>query len=246
MNDKHDWLLAWANRNRPEKSGALDIEAFLSSLEILVERRQASQKTREGEARRIDRRRYCVVLYTSSESSHPTARERFTLAHELGHVLLDRHFAWQPKNRRDYWAAESWCDAFAAQLLVPDEAVNAVPITTPEKGLSAVLLVSRKYSVSRQVAARRIADLVTCVAYVCVDVVMNSAGRRVGRVRWKADTGGRLSVERGQHLDDRHRLYSIVPPDAAAPFARRAVQLSVGQAVVRDSRADSLAAVFSM
>jgi hypothetical protein len=49
------------------------------------------------------------------------ARERFSVAHELGHWVLFNRFRVQPETeKRLYWEQEEVINAFAGQLLVPD------------------------------------------------------------------------------------------------------------------------------
>ncbi len=51
------------------------------------------------------------------------AAQAFTLAHELGHVLLNCSGIIAPYARRDTPRTEEWCDKFAAAFLMPQEAV---------------------------------------------------------------------------------------------------------------------------
>ncbi len=59
-------------------------------------------------------------LAPSDEASlHP--RERFSIAHEYGHILAFRELRVQPQtDRRTYWAHETCMNEFAQHLLVPD------------------------------------------------------------------------------------------------------------------------------
>jgi Zn-dependent peptidase ImmA (M78 family) len=45
--------------------------------------------------------------------------ERFLVAHELGHLILERGCAVTPLNNSEYWQHEELCDHFARMLLLP-------------------------------------------------------------------------------------------------------------------------------
>lgn len=62
----------------------------------------------------------CVTVYREDK---PAVRVRWTLAHELGHVLL-RHLEWYESTRLDHWSGrskvlEAEADVFATELLSP-------------------------------------------------------------------------------------------------------------------------------
>lgn len=67
-----------------------------------------------------------VILYAPSPTSR---RENFTLAHELGHWLLDRVqevFDWLARQREPERALETLCDLIAQRLLLPEDAIKSV------------------------------------------------------------------------------------------------------------------------
>lgn len=96
-----------------------------------------------------------LVIKLNAESSF--ARKRFTLAHEIGHLLLKTVPAFR-SNRRTDAALERTCDMIAAELLMPTaEAIDFVcglGSPSPEK----LRDIASKYAVSIQVAARRVHD----------------------------------------------------------------------------------------
>ncbi len=68
-------------------------------------------------------------LIKINQISHPY-RQRFTMAHELGHMVLGRVMEKSASGRNctpgrftDEREEERWCDCFAAYLLIPDSAV---------------------------------------------------------------------------------------------------------------------------
>jgi hypothetical protein len=81
-------------------------------------------------------------------------RQRFLTAHELGHSLFYDFGRGQPRRLvRDSAALETFCDAFAAALLMPPAVVSrATP--TP----AAILAAQKKFDVSLEVAVRAFAE----------------------------------------------------------------------------------------
>src|SRR5262245_41833523 len=67
-----------------------------------------------------------VVLRTESgiASETLTWRERFTVAHEVAHYLVETRLSYRPRSRREYWALEATCNALAARLLVPEHTID--------------------------------------------------------------------------------------------------------------------------
>jgi hypothetical protein len=94
-----------------------------------------------------------LVIKLNSESSF--VRKRFTLAHELGHLLLKTVPAFRSTCRTDA-ALERACDKIAAELLMPSEDaiafIRGLGQPSPEK----LKIISARYAVSSQTAAIRV------------------------------------------------------------------------------------------
>jgi hypothetical protein len=84
--------------------------------------------------------------YVVLNSSQPTHRQRFTLAHEIGHYLYE-------KERIVEIDEELWCDQFASYLLIPTERVRAFEANTNR--LSEWLAGPASFRVSREAFFRR-------------------------------------------------------------------------------------------
>lgn len=103
--------------------------------------------------------RYPVIALNAKD--HPYAR-MFSLFHELGHVLLGGGglCAWR---REDAQQTERWCNRFAAEILVPGEALQAL---VAERGLpksvtweaSEIGLLARGFAVSNSMMAIRLQE----------------------------------------------------------------------------------------
>jgi len=96
-----------------------------------------------------------LVIRLNSES--PYVRKRFTLAHEIAHLLLQTVPAFRSTQRTDA-ALERTCDLIAAELLMPTtetaDFVRGLGAPSPEK----LRVIASKYSVSTQAAAIRLRD----------------------------------------------------------------------------------------
>jgi len=94
-----------------------------------------------------------LVIKLNSESSF--VRKRFTLAHEIAHLLLDTVPAHRSTNRTDK-ALERACDTVAAELLMPSKEATdficGLGLPSPEK----LQAIASRYNVSLQTAALRV------------------------------------------------------------------------------------------
>jgi hypothetical protein len=94
-----------------------------------------------------------LVIKLNSENSY--VRKRFTLAHEIGHLLLNSVPALKSSNRTDE-SLERACDLIAAELLMPmDEIVPFVEKLggpSPEK----LKIIASRFAVSLRAAAIRV------------------------------------------------------------------------------------------
>jgi len=144
----------------------------------------------------------CIALNTNSTFSPD--RQRFTLAHELGHAILHRHEFPEMK------VAEDEANAFASEFLLPSAEIRkelAVPLTfTNLKHLKV------KWRVSMSALVRRARDVesTTVTAYRRTCVFLSSCGYR----KHEPDFGLKHEnptlidklmcrlLERGEDLDD--------------------------------------------
>ncbi len=115
----------------------------------------------------IDARVKPIIIINSSRTVAPapnnsfTSWERFLIAHELGHLVLQQHGAKNPSGPSEYWKLEQICDAFARRLLIPDEFVTRI---SEEAGKSAIerlratFLVAKQCTVPWSAAALRLTE----------------------------------------------------------------------------------------
>jgi hypothetical protein len=91
--------------------------------------------------------------------SRPITFCRFLVAHEIGHIVLERLGVNFPVSRKEYWAHEDLCDDFARHLLIPDRYLHLIS-NSPESAEIAVGNMSRlaiNCSVNPAVSAFRLA-----------------------------------------------------------------------------------------
>lgn len=136
-------------------------------------------------------------------------RARFTAAHEIGHHLLDLYGLGRPVDRREYWAMERLCNAFAGHLLVPDVAVEwtrEVVEQGPGPLLRRSRLLAERALVSRAAVSHRLGPELGNVAFC--EITFDSAPSTgvTGIVRWIVEhfpwlgRGPRAKLEAGHFL----------------------------------------------
>lgn len=99
-------------------------------------------------------------------ASNPPTRQRFTLAHELGHLLIPWHTGsiidhvdpTQAHATDNYWEFESEANAFAGELLVPSQWVTQL-LTETDNIAKLHTRIARESEVSLHAAAIRLSQL---------------------------------------------------------------------------------------
>ncbi len=122
-----------------------------------------------------DGSRWAIVI----NSQHPSVRQRFTIAHELGHLLLHRYMTPHADGRfqvrfRDELSGtgtvreEIEANQFAAELLMPESLLikhlstigfDYADVASDAQTLRKLNLLARKYQVSVQALSFRVANL---------------------------------------------------------------------------------------
>jgi Zn-dependent peptidase ImmA (M78 family) len=166
---RHRWSSAAARRLCMRAGGAPDVPTAVvrlgeellrgiscppTDLEQIARRLAVSQITSRdiggsGELHKIDDK---FMIVTAEEL--PAARRRFTIAHELGHILTESIGAHAPDAGREL---ERLCDLIATELLMPtDRFREHLPETLT---LSDIWRMSREFGVSFLAAAYRCVEL---------------------------------------------------------------------------------------
>lgn len=154
------------------------------------------------------------------------ARQRFTIAHELGHYLVAARIGYRPGSVREYWSLEAECQAFAAALLSPPDAVAAVLRPPPECAsqiAAAIDHLASSTGLALEAAARRIVEALEGPHLVAALEGPGGwpDGKGPARVAWAHATGSWPVVRRGERIRRGHLL---------ADLALTAKTLGVGDA----------------
>jgi Zn-dependent peptidase ImmA (M78 family) len=132
------------------------------------------------------------------------------LAHELGHILLCERYGWNPLTGSEYYKCEDCCDRFAAHLLVPEAAMEAMTFSTAKDAFTAVSQLSQIYSVSLEVASRRIVERIKHVGFFQAQEKTNSKQQPVLALDWGASSIAHLRLTPGLYLNEAHPLGGVV------------------------------------
>jgi IrrE N-terminal-like domain len=164
-----DYLRMDAARLRAARIAPVDVEVLARALGLRV-RFEATSVRRAPEATLVPGVTNAeIVLFRNSDPGRAERlRERFTLAHEIGHYCVLRRFNVRPRTRSEYWRLEQACDDFAGRLLVDDDDIDRVAgdLSTPKKVMSAIRGLGDACEVSFPVAAHRLVDRIPSIS-VC-------------------------------------------------------------------------------
>lgn len=108
-----------------------------------------------------------VILFAPSPGSR---RRNFTLAHELGHYLVDRSegiYDWLAQGDDPARLLETVCDRVAQELLLPDDIIES-SVPSPPLRAQHVLRVFEASHASRQVCAIGLAKRIPCLGAIAL------------------------------------------------------------------------------
>jgi hypothetical protein len=152
----------------------------------------------------------CLDSFSSIQSVR--RRQRFTLAHEIGHCIYKSHTDIElqkdlqnpsnPHSRTYAKQRENQANLFAAHLLIPGEAFKKLVKSVSLRNMGILIQkVSESFDVSIQVAAQQVARL---VSFPCITIVFRADGTLLRQPTYSpdfSDTG--LSYSRNQNLPQR-------------------------------------------
>lgn len=135
-----------------------------------------------------------VILYAPTPLSR---RENFTIAHELGHHLLDANddddfWDWLGDHPNPGHFKEETCDAIASRLLLPRDRLSTMLIGRRPGGTD-ILKLYRNFQASREACAIAIAERIGCDGFVLLakaDASKVTFASRLGEFRpspWRDD-----------------------------------------------------------
>ena len=98
---------------------------------------------------RTEEDEYSVIGYNEK---HPWCRRRFTIGHEIGHLLMGH--TCEGRDVTDASHNEREADIFASELLLPSELIKKDFRSTPD-----LQLLAKKYIMSKEAVTRKLMDL---------------------------------------------------------------------------------------
>jgi hypothetical protein len=185
----------------------LSLEALLNELDIgLCFTVEAGKHGSLG----FQRGRWVVRVNRESQQDVLSARERFTVAHELAHYLIEAHFCYRPDTRSNYWKLEALCNQFAEMLLVPRAVMERYSSSAPRSAvelahtlqeLCAYTNTSFEVSTRRLLPGLRNRALVAHLSWTSSEDII---------IRWAAGHLAWIPGGRGKKLNKDHSLYSTL------------------------------------
>lgn len=197
------WLLDLARRLGGEVPAPIDLNGLLGSLHVDVE---FVPNAKTPGITKPSTRSYKVVLPGSGDRERLSPRQRFSVAHELAHVLLDYQYGVRPTDEDEHREVERWCDHFASQLLLPEKAIAEFRARTWREMYARISALAVLYQVSMEVVARRIALNKPSLVLARLNETTNRRGERVLRVYWCAGDKKGMRLHPGTHISGDHML----------------------------------------
>ena len=167
---------------------------------------------RHGGLRKVGSRWHPVIYRASVHDGPFSTRERFTIAHEIAHAVIDCEIALRPVRESQYWALEAICDEFASQLLIPERYVATTrhELFSAQSVLVGIRQVATATRTSLAASARRLLEGVSAASAWGVRSKTDArTDRTVYRVDW--DAGARRHALRtGSHVRADNAIFSLV------------------------------------
>jgi hypothetical protein len=193
----------------------IDPIEILSDLGLGLRIESGATNRRAGGLRRLDTGWEVLLTRQEASDAQLTQRDRFTIAHEIGHYLVAARFAFKPQSNREYWDLEEICTDFARLLLAPRTALAQILRDEPASAqhlLQMAQSLSELTQLSLEPAARRITGQLrrrVFVSFLEIDRG-NSAGADP-RVLWTVQNYPWGPKGRYKTLDPSEPLAAAVP-----------------------------------
>lgn len=211
--EQFTWLISCADRLNAGMSLPIDLEHIVHEMGIEVRRERSVATKKAGAALRKTDGTFQICVYPHRVPH----RERFTLAHELAHVLLEAKYSWNPSSRSEYYLREEWCNQFASRLLIPEATIRRCNADNPQAALRSVLWVSRTCRVSKEAAARRLTSAYPGPGVAELSSELDGAGNLQVRVWWAAPELPDQGLRRFKVLRKGHPVVAAI---ASSPDCR--------------------------
>lgn len=131
-------------------------------------------------------------------------QERYTIAHEISHYLVEAWFGFRPSTSGEYWALEEVCDEFADRLLVSDQLLAGLdPNLSAHQLVGTVKRLARRAGAPPKATAKRVIQTRrdACAALgIRLDPLQSSG--RMGWIEWVAENRPWIGTQRRAIYDD--------------------------------------------
>ena len=178
-----------------------DLDLFAKSLGVT--NIYSSREVDEGAVYR-SRRGFVVML--NPDKDH--RRQRFSLAHELAHILLDPELIVAGHNEPQFWwcsdpANETRCNDVAGHLLMPTRPFKRA-LSMSGASYAGLLSLSREFQASGEAVISRVVNLIEMPLVVLRSIVSRGTRRlAISRVRVARPEGTRVGfIPLNKHVDD--------------------------------------------
>jgi IrrE N-terminal-like domain len=219
-------LLNWAGLLRPKGRKSASVIEIASSLGTVVSLHVHTTAASPSAQLDFRHRPPKINLYRrgkadgerevlASDENLLTARERFSVAHELGHWIALTHLRVEPRSdKRGYWQQERIINSFAGSLLAPDwlveEWLEGVSHSEPISPFSLKSWADTQCRTSEEVVAKRIVQLRSYVGFLrVVPARRRRDGARVLKVLCSA-AGQELMLPNERSYIHESQLYGLV------------------------------------
>jgi IrrE N-terminal-like domain len=163
-------------------------------------------------------------MRTNPEPKPIAAHERFTIAHEIGHYVLQQESGFHPRRRAEYWLGEDLCQHFASALLIrPEFLVAADRCGSTSDLMAAVNEVARQASVTAEPAALALIERIShpvAIGTFVLDPLRST--RRLGFRGWWVENREWWAKNGGRQL-------AVYEDHPLAPALRAMARLRPGQ-----------------
>lgn len=190
----------------------VDLEALMTHLGIRFQVRRVGATHKGAKASLstdLEGRFTISILRSCGWSGTLTPHDRFSVAHEIAHVMIEVWTAWRPVSRGDYHKREELANDLAARLLVPDHTFASEFPESPTEVLRLIARVRDRCDVSWAVAGRRIGEGRAGAMFAEARAIRNANNERVLRVTWVAGDTSLEAVRPGKHLGPDHRWWAL-------------------------------------
>jgi hypothetical protein len=198
----HAALARDARALRGDQRTPIDLNLIARRLGLSVE--WGSSRLSSAEGGLFKGRNSWTVAVADGDPRRP--RTRFTLAHEMGHYMLETYGVPRPAGRGEYWRTEALCHHFAGHLLIPDAAVHWVGDgagSGPSELLRRSAKVSHQALVSPQALSHRLNQDLSFCAFCEVKLASPRRGV-VGVVDWIIERFSWLGLRARNYVESDH------------------------------------------